>query len=440
MNLREYIASCDALSHGAHRANLVDIAGPLVVDQLRVVSPRLAFARIASARDGNVAMGAIVKDRDGYFAAADIAALAALIADTAEYGAPLTLSSVRGFPEIEPTSGGSRKLHLHVAHLRVGGMTFGSLTEPRAALVGGRTTPADPRKGGTGAWRRRTNANRAPVFVGWLVETFGAGFDWRGPPAQRPTVLDIAGGSGHVAFELACRRRCATTIVDPRPAKPSGKHMKYFRRAAADARQGRGALFRFRCSGGDGGDGGGGGGGGDGGGAFDVAATASGAIPAPAFVAEATKAGARGAELPAGAEPTPLPRQLQMRFDRTFARPAAAGPCSSTAALWSAADLVVGMHPDEATDAIVDACVATGKPFAVVPCCVFPESHPERRSAETGGAVRTYEEFLDFLAGKHDGIERAELPIAGRSTVLFWRGEGGSGVEHAPPVAAVVAC
>ena len=425
--LSDFITSCDALKHGAHAARLVDIAGPLVVDHLRVVSPRLAFARIASARDGVVAMGAIVKDRDGYFAAADIAALAALIADAAEYGAPLTLSSVRGFPEIEPTSGGSPKLHLHVARVCIGCVTLGSL-EPRAMLVG-RTTPADPRKGGTGAWKRRTNANRAPVFVGWLVETFGAAFDWRGPPAQRPTVLDVAGGSGHVAFELACRRRCDTTIVDPRPAKPSGKHIKYFRRAAADARQGRGALFRFRRSGGDAGDGSVSGGSG-GGGAFNVAAAASGAVPAPAFLAAATKAGAWGGELPVGAEPTPLPHQLRLRFDRTLARAgasaSAAGAGSSTAALWNAASLVVGMHPDEATDAIVDACVATGKPFAVVPCCVFPESHPERRSA-TGGAVRTYEEYVDFLAGKHAGIERAELPIAGRSTVLFWRGEGGGG-------------
>lgn len=32
---------------------------------------------------------------------------------------------------------------------------------------------------------------------------------------------------------------------------------------------------------------------------------------------------------------------------------------------------VVGMHPDQATDAIVDFALACSKPFAVVPCCVF---------------------------------------------------------------------
>ena len=37
---------------------------------------------------------------------------------------------------------------------------------------------------------------------------------------------------------------------------------------------------------------------------------------------------------------------------------------------------VVGLHPDEATEAIVDCALAHGKPFAVVPCCVFPRYPP----------------------------------------------------------------
>ena len=32
---------------------------------------------------------------------------------------------------------------------------------------------------------------------------------------------------------------------------------------------------------------------------------------------------------------------------------------------------VVGLHPDEATEAIVDWALANGRSFAVVPCCVF---------------------------------------------------------------------
>ena len=33
--------------------------------------------------------------------------------------------------------------------------------------------------------------------------------------------------------------------------------------------------------------------------------------------------------------------------------------------------IVVGMHPDHPTESIVDFALATGKPFAVVPCCVL---------------------------------------------------------------------
>lgn len=34
--------------------------------------------------------------------------------------------------------------------------------------------------------------------------------------------------------------------------------------------------------------------------------------------------------------------------------------------------LVIGMHPDQATDGIVDFAMKYRKSFAVIPCCVFP--------------------------------------------------------------------
>ena len=37
------------------------------------------------------------------------------------------------------------------------------------------------------------------------------------------------------------------------------------------------------------------------------------------------------------------------------------------------------MHPDQATEPIVDAALLYGLPFAVVPCCVFAELAPQRR-------------------------------------------------------------
>jgi len=53
--------------------------------------------------------------------------------------------------------------------------------------------------------------------------------------------------------------------------------------------------------------------------------------------------------------------------------------------------LAVGMHPDQATEPIIDAALALGKPFAVVPCCVFPDLFPHRRTRTGGpGTLKSY--------------------------------------------------
>ena len=76
--------------------------------------------------------------------------------------------------------------------------------------------------------------------------------------------------------------------------------------------------------------------------------------------------------------------------------------------------LLVAMHPDQATEDVVEAGLRHGIPFAVVPCCVFAHLDPRRPT--------TYEGFLEHLAGKNDGVRRARLNFRGRDTVLFWKG------------------
>jgi hypothetical protein len=48
---------------------------------------------------------------------------------------------------------------------------------------------------------------------------------------------------------------------------------------------------------------------------------------------------------------------------------------------------LVGLHPDEATEHIVDLALARGKPFAVVPCCVMPHLFPPRNLTSSGALV-----------------------------------------------------
>ena len=82
---------------------------------------------------------------------------------------------------------------------------------------------------------------------------------------------------------------------------------------------------------------------------------------------------------------------------------------------WGKCRFIVGMHPDQvpqfslsnsnerilvndlascsyqATDPIVDTALKAQKPFAVVPCCVFPKMFSARR-LQNGSTVRSYEQ------------------------------------------------
>ena len=74
--------------------------------------------------------------------------------------------------------------------------------------------------------------------------------------------------------------------------------------------------------------------------------------------------------------------------------------------------LIIGMHPDEATAEIILAANKHGIPFAVVPCCVAgPESEGVR------GSDRAWLETLKELAG--GCCEEEELDMKGKNVVLY---------------------
>lgn len=73
-------------------------------------------------------------------------------------------------------------------------------------------------------------------------------------------------------------------------------------------------------------------------------------------------------------------------------------------------DLLVGMHPDAATDVVLAASLEQGMPAAVVPCCAVPTAWPY--------AGRWGTEWVEHLQAR-SGALRACLPISGASTVLL---------------------
>jgi len=90
-------------------------------------------------------------------------------------------------------------------------------------------------------------------------------------------------------------------------------------------------------------------------------------------------------------------------------------------ALLEGASVLVGMHPDQATEAIVQGALDAGKPFAVVPCCVFHTLAPHRRTPR-GEPVLSTAQFIEYLAAKSPACCTASLQFAGRNRVVYHSG------------------
>eukprot|EP00667_Euglena_gracilis_P016547 EG_transcript_17320 len=68
--------------------------------------------------------------------------------------------------------------------------------------------------------QKRPRRQRAVVFCDWVAATFP-------PHVLRRGVVDVAGGRGELAFELAVVRQIRTLVVDPRPVRLSRWQHRY---------------------------------------------------------------------------------------------------------------------------------------------------------------------------------------------------------------------
>lgn len=76
----------------------------------------------------------------------------------------------------------------------------------------------------------------------------------------------------------------------------------------------------------------------------------------------------------------------------------------------SSFDLIVALHPDQATEPTLRMAVKYDIDFALVPCCVFP----------LDGIRRSKQEWVHYLQAIAPNIQRSQLPITGANIVL-WR-------------------
>ena len=92
--------------------------------------------------------------------------------------------------------------------------------------------------------------------------------------------------------------------------------------------------------------------------------------------------------------------------------------------------LLLGLHPDEPTEDILDAALEHNLSVAIIPCCLFSSLFPSRtikRSSDGNDGkvenvpVRDYNDFLQYLLDKDESLQLCTLPFEGKNKVIYRR-------------------
>lgn len=81
-------------------------------------------------------------------------------------------------------------------------------------------------------------------------------------------------------------------------------------------------------------------------------------------------------------------------------------------------DLMVGMHPDEATDVIIVEAAKRSIPFAIVPCCVMPNKIAYWGDHNYNDWIKHLKNVAYKLGYE---VDEKQLKIDGRNLVLYGR-------------------
>lgn len=81
--------------------------------------------------------------------------------------------------------------------------------------------------------------------------------------------------------------------------------------------------------------------------------------------------------------------------------------------------IIIGMHPDQAAEQLIEFALRNNKPFAVVPCCVYQKQFPKRYFQEKR-PVRVYGELVEYLLEKHPAIRALEMDFDGKNVLLYY--------------------
>jgi hypothetical protein len=225
------------------------------------------------------------------------------------------------------------------------------------------------------------NQNRHKILVKWLIDTFDLESSYipketekEEEQQQRSHILDVAGGRGEVSARLTMCHRQNVVMVDPRPANVVDCFERLVLPKIPNKWQQKLENQRLHN---------------------------------PNFVSNVI--GSRFQQLATTFDTDTISTNEDLQF-----------------AIQNSS-LILGLHADGATEAIVDAAIQYSKPFVVIPCCVFPNLFQSRTIKDSNGQlvqVRSHEQFCYYLQQKDPRrFIMEELPFEGRNIAIWWNGK-----------------
>jgi hypothetical protein len=239
-----------------------------------------------------------------------------------------------------------------------------------------------------------TKAQHNYTFAMWVIETFQ-------DSALRQGVVDIAGGRGIVGLELMLRQNLRhVALVEPRELRVNSTYRRRLRKWRVKNAEAESAKSSFENDKSEL--------------STESALSSVGDLESFDGVLHTEQSG-EDTDKPVSTDMSPF-HPLQHFKEEFYGLDSAS---EELRGVLNAAGVLVAVHPDAATGAVVETAIVLNKPFAIVPCCVFTNMFPHRKTAD-GKPVTTYEELLDYLqALGGDDVRRGHLPFQGRNIVLY---------------------
>lgn len=213
---------------------------------------------------------------------------------------------------------------------------------------------------------------RAKIFATWLIQEFG--------PELLDNVLDIAGGRGMLSIELALQQKTQCVVIDPlvrgKKKKVASVAPEIVVEEKEEERSNNSTTF-----------------------------SSSSLYPLLSSISKKDRKQLRKFK-------SPIPFHV--------AKPFSQNDVDEWRPVVQQSSCLVGLHPDECTEDILDVALRHEKSCAIVPCCVFPSLFPDRELKD-GKKVIEYDSFLEYLLEKDDRLKIKTLGFKGRNKVIYYK-------------------